>query len=55
MTTGQAFANGVDGMHASGFGWATPLTVVRRDPQAYGTTRYHVRDEYGRHGYAIPV
>ena len=53
LVSGQQFRNGVDGLHAVGANWNTLLTVVKRDPSAYGATRYVVLDSYGRHCYAL--
>lgn len=52
MTTGQTILNGTHGLHANGVNWHEPITIVRRDPQSYGCTRYLVVDRHGRHTYA---
>lgn len=51
--TGATFRNGIDGLHCTGANWGALMTVVRIDPNAYGTTRFIVADANGRRGYAF--
>jgi hypothetical protein len=52
LPAGTTFANGVDGLHAH-TNWGETLTIVKRDPQAYGSVRYIVADSEGRRMYAF--
>lgn len=50
MTPGQLVING-QGIFCSTFGTGVELTVVRQSA-GYSVTKYTVRDQYGRHGFA---
>lgn len=52
IAPGTRFVNG-NVLHAPSMDWHAPLTVVRRDPTAYGCTRFVVADRAGRHGFAF--
>lgn len=50
---GATFRNGLDGLHTNGANWSELMTVVRRDPTAYGAERYIVSDRNGRRAFAL--
>lgn len=52
IAPGMTFDNG-NALHAPIFDWHALLTVVRRDSNAYGCSRFTVSDSNGRHGYAF--